>query len=210
MSRVAALCLIVLCSISSAQDLGIPDYERPPNMNAEAAGHSTTSIMRQDSNDIEHANHLLLTYLASFDGKSQALLSLSLDEAQHFVDRDEKKSASKAFLIAFFPGFLIHGLGHHYADQHVVGFALLGAEVVSIYLINESLKDGWFTGGGDEGPDIRIGLGIFFASWLADVIRAPLVVSSGNKSQSRSSSSNLDFDTGIAHSDIKVEYIFRF
>src|SRR5580693_7700057 len=42
------------------------------------------------------------------------------------------KDPNKAFLLAFFPGILIHGYGHFYADDNLMGNVLLTGEVVSV------------------------------------------------------------------------------
>ncbi len=42
------------------------------------------------------------------------------------------KDPNKAFLLAFFPGLLIHGYGHFYADDNLMGNVLLTGEVVSV------------------------------------------------------------------------------
>ncbi len=45
------------------------------------------------------------------------------------------KDPNKAFLLAFFPGFLIHGYGHFYADDNLMGNVLLTGEVFSVLSI---------------------------------------------------------------------------
>src|SRR6185369_16498426 len=45
------------------------------------------------------------------------------------------KDPNKAFLLAFFPGLLIHGYGHFYADDNLMGNVLLTGEIVSIVSI---------------------------------------------------------------------------
>src|SRR5271157_2251878 len=45
------------------------------------------------------------------------------------------KDPNKAFLLAFFPGLLIHGYGHFYADDNLMGNVLLTGEVVSVLSI---------------------------------------------------------------------------
>ena len=42
------------------------------------------------------------------------------------------KDPNKAFLLAFFPGLLIHGYGHFYADDQLMGDVLLTGEVISV------------------------------------------------------------------------------
>ena len=45
------------------------------------------------------------------------------------------KSEEKAFLLALYPGFFIHGLGHFYAGEPLTGLALLGIESISFLLV---------------------------------------------------------------------------
>ncbi len=45
------------------------------------------------------------------------------------------KDPNKAFLQALFPGVLIHGYGHFYADDQLTGDVLLTGEVVSLLSI---------------------------------------------------------------------------
>jgi hypothetical protein len=92
----------------------------------------------------------------------------------YFLD-DKSKSPWHAFLVAFLPGSIIRGLGHHYADQHVVGFGLLGAEILGVKLIDDGMGD-WF--GPKEGNQtkLEIGLALFFGSWVFDFVRAPMLV----------------------------------
>ncbi|HER00073.1 MAG TPA: hypothetical protein ENO22_12105 [candidate division Zixibacteria bacterium] len=47
-------------------------------------------------------------------------------------DNPSYKSEETAFMLALFPGFFIHGLGHFYAGDPSTGLVLLGIETVSI------------------------------------------------------------------------------
>src|SRR5260221_9179527 len=42
------------------------------------------------------------------------------------------KDPNKAFLLALFPGLLIHGYGHFYANDNLMGNVLLTGEVISV------------------------------------------------------------------------------
>jgi hypothetical protein len=53
--------------------------------------------------------------------------SLEMNHQNYFY-----KDPNKAFLLAFFPGLLIHGYGHFYADDNLMGNVLLTGEVVSV------------------------------------------------------------------------------
>lgn len=88
------------------------------------------------------------------------------------------KNPKTCFMIAFFPGFFIHGLGHYYIGKYKTGTILLGTEVLSI----SSFLIGAFMGvtqmdshNKSDTPDVLggIGLGLFFGSWMYDWIGAP-------------------------------------
>lgn len=53
--------------------------------------------------------------------------SLEINHQNYFY-----KDPNKAFLLAFFPGLLIHGYGSFYADDNIMGNVLLTGEVVSV------------------------------------------------------------------------------
>ena len=96
------------------------------------------------------------------------------------------KDPNKAFLLAFFPGLLIHGYGHFYADDQLMGNVLLTGEVVSVLsvglgaLIKSDTTT--FSGGllGDSANANNIGNNliwggiIFFTGlWIVDMAHAP-------------------------------------
>lgn len=96
------------------------------------------------------------------------------------------KDPNKAFLLAFFPGLLIHGYGHFYADDQLMGDVLLTGEVISVLsvgfgaLIKSDTTT--FSGGllGDSTNADRIGTNliwggiIFFTGlWIVDMAHAP-------------------------------------
>ncbi|HVM31585.1 MAG TPA: hypothetical protein VMU88_00480 [bacterium] len=96
------------------------------------------------------------------------------------------KDPNKAFLVAFFPGFLIHGYGHFYAEDNLMGSALLTGEVLSLASIGTGLiiksDPSTFSGGilGDSananqvGSNMIIGGAILFmATWVVDMAHAP-------------------------------------
>jgi hypothetical protein len=96
------------------------------------------------------------------------------------------KDPNKAFLLAFFPGLLIHGYGHFYADDQLMGDVLLTGEVISVLsvgfgaLIKSDTTT--FSGGllGDSTNADKIGTNliwggiIFFTGlWIVDMAHAP-------------------------------------
>jgi hypothetical protein len=100
------------------------------------------------------------------------------------------KDPNKAFLLAFFPGLLIHGYGHFYADDNLMGNVLLTGEVVSVLsvglgaLIKSDTTT--FSGGilGDPNNANNIGSNLiwggviaFTGLWIVDMAHAPTAAS---------------------------------
>lgn len=96
------------------------------------------------------------------------------------------KDPNKAFLLAFFPGLLIHGYGHFYAGDDLMGDVLLTGEVVSVLsvglgaLIESNTTT--FSGGilGDPNNAGTIGTNLiwggivaFAGLWIIDMADAP-------------------------------------
>src|SRR5579885_329732 len=74
------------------------------------------------------ASALLLTSSASAQDADTGLAgSLEVNHQNYFY-----KDPNKAFLLAFFPGLLIHGYGHFYAGDNLTGNVLLTGEVISV------------------------------------------------------------------------------
>ena len=96
------------------------------------------------------------------------------------------KDPNKAFLLAFFPGILIHGYGHFYADDNLTGNVLLTGEVVSVVSVGLGAliksDTNTFSGGllGDPNNASNIGNNLiwggiigFTALWIVDMAHAP-------------------------------------
>ncbi len=96
------------------------------------------------------------------------------------------KDPNKAFLLALFPGLLIHGYGHFYAGDDITGDVLLGGEVLSVLsvglgaLIKSDTTD--FSGGllGDTNNATAIGTNLIWGGiiafggfWIVDMAHAP-------------------------------------
>ncbi len=127
---------------------------------------------------------------------------------EYFLD-DDSKSPWHAFLVAFLPGLVIRGLGHHYAEQHMVGFGLLGAEIVGGKLIYDGMGD-WF--GPREGNQTKldVGLGLFFGSWIFDFIRAPVLVEKANRRKQDARLSNVFLNLEPTAAGIKLDLVKSF
>lgn len=103
------------------------------------------------------------------------------------------KDPNKAFLLAFFPGLLIHGYGHFYADDHLMGNVLLTGEVVSVLSIGFGVlikSDTTTFSGGILGDSLNAnnvgtnliwgGVAAFTVLWLVDMAHAPTAASDYN------------------------------
>lgn len=117
---------------------------------------------------------------------------LETNHQSHFY-----KDPNKAFLLAFFPGLLIHGYGHFYAEDHLMGNVLLTGEVVSILSIGfgSLIKSDTTTfSGGILGNSINAdhvgtnliwgGIAAFTALWIVDMAHAPTAASDYNSEYS--------------------------
>jgi len=103
------------------------------------------------------------------------------------------KDPNKAFLQAFFPGLLIHGYGHFYADDQLTGDVLLTGEVVSLISIgcgiliesNTSTFSGGILGDSQNAGTIGTnmiwgGIATFTLLWIVDMAHAPTAASDYN------------------------------
>ena len=96
------------------------------------------------------------------------------------------KDPNKAFLLALFPGILIHGYGHFYAGDNLMGNVLLTGEVVSVVSVGFGAliksDTNTFSGGllgtptnaENIGNNLIWGGVIAFAGlWIVDMAHAP-------------------------------------
>jgi hypothetical protein len=100
------------------------------------------------------------------------------------------KDPNKAFLQAFFPGLLIHGYGHFYADDQLTGDVLLTGEVVSLLSVgcgiliesNTTTFSGGILGDSNNAGTIGTnmiwgGIAAFTLLWVVDMAHAPTAAS---------------------------------
>jgi hypothetical protein len=103
------------------------------------------------------------------------------------------KDPNKAFLLAFFPGILIHGYGHFYADDNLMGNVLLTGEVVSVVSVGLGVliksDTTTFSGGilGSSTNSSSIGTNLiwggiiaFTGLWIVDMAHAPTAATDYN------------------------------
>ena len=125
---------------------------------------------------------LFSTSLASAQNADTGLTgSLETNHQNYFY-----KDPTKAFLLAFFPGLLIHVYGHFYADDNMMGNVLLTGEVVSVLSVGFGVliksDTTTFSGGllGNPNDANNIGTNLiwggviaFAGLWIVDMAHAP-------------------------------------
>ena len=117
------------------------------------------------------------------------------DEGEYYDEEENGKSVFVGTLLAFFPGLLVHGLGHMYAgDQQSArrlrhmgewGYLLTaigGGLVAGGIALDDSSDDivpiSLYVSGGTIG---FVGLGFFFTAWILDMYDTPRAVRSGGR-----------------------------
>jgi hypothetical protein len=127
------------------------------------------------------------------------------------------KDPNKAFLLAFFPGVLIHGYGHFYADDNMTGNVLLTGEVVSVLSVGLGAliksDTNTFSGGilGDPNNSANIGNNLiwggiiaFTGLWIVDMAHAPTAAKDYNDEHGLKPIAYLDQD----HPRLALAYQF--
>jgi hypothetical protein len=97
-----------------------------------------------------------------------------------------RKSPALAFALGFFPGFVIHGLGHFYIGDKKSGNGLLFTETVSIALMFPVAQmANSLTNERDPSAMSKMckgfGAALFVFSWMSDFANAPLKAATLNK-----------------------------
>lgn len=105
----------------------------------------------------------------------------------HTLDSLKLKDPNKAFLYAVVPGIVVHGAGHFYAGETTTGWVLVAGEVVSLSLAAYAIGVGIgeSTNGSTSNSNAEI-VGIFagtlfIATWLYDIVGAPVAVQRENQ-----------------------------
>ena len=136
---------------------------------------------------IDNTNNTMLKYKYFSVLYSNAIKNADEEEGLSSVNNSiyKKKSPGKVFVIAFFPGFFVHGLGHYYVGEIGNGTLLLGIGLLSSYLlygagISQGLENN--PAGAKEGRTYGLVAAIlFFGSWVYDFIGAPQKAEKMNK-----------------------------
>ena len=109
-------------------------------------------------------------------------------------DDPEEKSVLVGELLAIFPGFFVHGLGHRYAENDDVADELLYMEVYSVLTVGLGAAL-WGLGEAEDADALRIagyvGMGVgavpFLGTWIYDIAFTPSEINRYNE-QLRASS----------------------
>ena len=133
-------------------------------------------------------------YFCSIPAKHESVLYLNHfgiddDDEPYFgsFERDyTKKSPVGAFLLGFFPGFAVHGLGHFYIGDKKSGNGFLLTETVSIALmfpVAQMANSLTNERGSSTMSKMCKGFGaaLFVFSWISDFTNAPLKAVKLNK-----------------------------
>jgi hypothetical protein len=101
-------------------------------------------------------------------------LQMSLDEDYRQRPEESHPGSLKGGALAFFPGFLAHGIGHIFIDEDTAGYWLLGAGALGLglFAVDGVIERNLGTGTGPSFARRIIGheaLVLFLGSWLADM-----------------------------------------
>lgn len=88
------------------------------------------------------------------------------------------KRPGTAFMLGFFPGFFIHGLGHYYIGEYGKGTILLLTEGLSLFIladvaVSEMAENTEPMSKSEQGLWISASYILFFGSWIYDFAHAP-------------------------------------
>jgi len=147
-----------------------------------------------------------LTRLYYSDGK------LDSAKIEHADSMSTYKSPTTAFLVAFFPGFFIHGLGHAYIGKGNTTLVLMGIEAVSVGLFLAAAISTWDD---PHAPDLDLlafsCVIIFLGSWIYDFAAAPAKAISMNQQAEleRGSKTTISIGAGIKDTQARLVISLR-
>ena len=128
------------------------------------------------------------------------------------------KSPTVTFLLAFFPGFCIHGLGHAYIGKGNTALVLFGIQVISIALTlaaigyrQKRMDEGFRVDDAAAEPWFFAALALFFGSWMYDFTAAPDKAHRMNEQARKSSASRpaLSIGAGIKNNQTRLAVTLR-
>jgi hypothetical protein len=135
--------------------------------------------------------NLSANLLSGLEYRYYSLYSDSADTIKRYSQYEKpyrKKSPAMAFVYGFFPGFVIHGIGHNYIGETRTGNLLLAGELISIAVVSISIPMGIGKSldnepGGESAADALtyVGLMIFAVTWVYDFTAAPYKAYTMNK-----------------------------
>ena len=111
---------------------------------------------------------------AQTEGQQVKTLEESLDEDYGQRPEDSHPGSLKGGALAFFPGFLAHGIGHIFIDEDASGYWLLGTGALGLglFAVDGVVERNLGNGAGASFARRIIGheaLVLFLGSWLADM-----------------------------------------
>ena len=121
------------------------------------------------------------------------------------------KSEEKASMLAFFPGIIVHGIGHIYANAPITGAILFVAEMLAIPMIFNSTSSIFYFGpyerkySGIKNVLEFTGVLLFLGSWIYDIAHA----STAARKYNDKVRAQILF-SGDNYNDIKVTLSFAF
>jgi len=134
----------------------------------------TTPDIKNDQFNFRSENQAVRYYseLMFNDDKAQGLNSVS-------ETKPKRKSPELAFMMAFGPGFFIHGMGHFYIGSYGKAAGMLGIEVFSLALAFAATMNDIVGDDEDKCDNRKYNLNaaafvLFLGSWAWDMIGAPL------------------------------------
>lgn len=117
-------------------------------------------------------------------------------------------SPGAAFFIALIPGSIIHGSGHFYAESWKTGLILFGISIINI----TGMAYSFGPADDDKGSKAFFfsNMGIFFGTWLYDMIVSPYICSQKRKKIQKRLSFKPNFSYNKVDKQILIMLCFSF
>ena len=186
----------------------------------------STNIARPDRYKLEiFRETIALGESTGWDG--QALYLADMDQSENRRDTTKAGLADSTykyrrpmavFLVAFVPGFLIHGLGHAYIGKGNTAWLLFGIEVISFGLALVAIGYGFHRmDGGSSGdtpdpePWTLASTALFVSSWIYDCAASPAKAAKMNQQAEleRGSKTTISIGAGIKDTQARLVISLR-